>query len=259
MLASPGRGAPAWEERMQDHPVKEARPLVQAGPAKEAGSDVARGANSHAVRDVLIIDDHPLMCDALAVTLGHAFGLARVRQAATLAAGRDMVRRSGPDAILLDLNLPDAAGIEGVLALRQVAGAVPIAVISADEEAGVIAGVIAAGARGYLSKTMPRAHMVQALERIWSGEVVWPEGHDPSGPAATEAARLAASFATLTPQQMNILRLICQGRPNKIISYELSIAEATVKTHIAAIMEKIHVSNRTQAALLANRARVFQN
>ena len=232
---------------MQDHPVK------------EAGSDVARGANSHAVRDVLIIDDHPLMCDALAVTLGHAFGLARVRQAASLAAGREMIRQSVPDAILLDLGLPDAAGIEGVLALRQIAGAAPIAVISADEEGGVVSAVIAAGARGYLSKTMPRARMVAALERIWADEVVWPEGHDPSGEAESEAARLAASFATLTPQQMNILRLICQGRPNKIISYELSIAEATVKTHIAAIMEKIHVSNRTQAALLANRARVFQS
>jgi DNA-binding NarL/FixJ family response regulator len=56
---------------------------------------------------------------------------------------------------------------------------------------------------------------------------------------------------------MNILRLICQGRPNKIISYELSIAEATVKTHIAAIMSKINVSNRTQAALLASKARLF--
>ena len=56
---------------------------------------------------------------------------------------------------------------------------------------------------------------------------------------------------------MNILRLICQGRPNKIISYELSIAEATVKTHIAAIMSKINVRNRTQAALLASKARIF--
>ena len=218
-------------------------------PVKQAGSDVARGANSHSVRDVVIIDDHPLMCDALAVTLGHAFGLARVRQAATLAAGRELIRQSPPDAILLDLNLPDAAGIAGVLALRPIAGTAPITVISADEEGGVISAVIAAGARG----------MVQVLERIWAGEVVVPEGHDQAGAAEAEAARLAASFATLTPQQMNILRLICQGRPNKIISYELSIAEATVKTHIAAIMEKIHVSNRTQAALLANRARVFQN
>ncbi len=70
-------------------------------------------------------------------------------------------------------------------------------------------------------------------------------------------AGLARDFGSLTPQQLNILRLICQGRPNKLISYELSIAEATVKTHIAAIMSKVNASNRTQVALLASRARMF--
>ena len=76
-------------------------------------------------------------------------------------------------------------------------------------------------------------------------------------PPETPMAALTRDFSTLTPQQMNILRLICEGRPNKLISYELSIAEATVKTHIAAIMAKINVRNRTQAALLASKARVF--
>jgi DNA-binding NarL/FixJ family response regulator len=99
--------------------------------------------------------------------------------------------------------------------------------------------------------------MVEAFSRMWAGETVVPEGLDHPGEAAHEAATLAKSFASLTPQQMNILRLICQGRPNKIISYELSIAEATVKTHIAAIMAKINVRNRTQAALLASKARIF--
>jgi DNA-binding NarL/FixJ family response regulator len=99
--------------------------------------------------------------------------------------------------------------------------------------------------------------MVDAFARIWAGETVVPDGFEMASPMADEAASLARSFATLTPQQMNILRLICQGRPNKIISYELSIAEATVKTHIAAIMSKINVRNRTQAALLASKARIF--
>ena len=92
---------------------------------------------------------------------------------------------------------------------------------------------------------------------MWAGETVVPEGCENPVDEAEEAAALARSFASLTPQQMNILRLICQGRPNKIISYELSIAEATVKTHIAAIMSKINVRNRTQAALLASKARIF--
>ena len=121
----------------------------------------------------------------------------------------------------------------------------------------MIAAVIAAGASGYVGKLLPRAKMVEAFARMWAGETVVPEGYEGATHGACEAAVLAKSFASLTPQQMNILRLICQGRPNKIISYELSIAEATVKTHIAAIMSKINVTNRTQAALLASKARLF--
>jgi DNA-binding NarL/FixJ family response regulator len=222
-------------------------------------SDVARSAFDHAVADVLIVDDHPLMCDALSATLGRAFGLRKVRVAASIAEALENVREEGvPDAVVLDLNLPDAAGVEGVLALRRVAGGVPLAVISADLDPEVVSAAMGAGASGYVGKLLPRARMVEAFGRIWAGETVLPEGCECRSPEAGEAAALARGFASLTPQQMNILRLICEGRPNKIISYELSIAEATVKTHIAAIMAKINVRNRTQAALLASKARVFR-
>ena len=100
----------------------------------------------------------------------------------------------------------------------------------------MVSAAMGAGASGYVGKLLPRAKMVEAFSRIWAGETVLPEGCERPSPEAGEAAALARGFASLTPQQMNILRLICEGRPNKIISYELSIAEATVKTHIAAIM-----------------------
>ena len=81
-----------------------------------------------------------------------------------------------------------------------------------------------------------------------------------TAPQQDDAARaeLARRFSSLTPQQMKILRLICQGKANKEISYELSIAEATVKTHITAIMSKINARRRTQAVLLANSVRLFE-
>jgi DNA-binding NarL/FixJ family response regulator len=226
---------------------------------RAGASDVARVASEHPVADVLIVDDHPLMCDALSATLGYAFGLRKVRVAASVAGALESVREEGaPDAVVLDLNLPDAEGVEGVLALRRAVGAAPIAVISADLEPAVVSAAIGAGASGYVGKLLPRAGMVDAFARIWAGETVLPEDCERHSPEAGEAAALAKGFASLTPQQMNILRLICEGRPNKIISYELSIAEATVKTHIAAIMSKINVRNRTQAALLASKARVFR-
>jgi DNA-binding NarL/FixJ family response regulator len=225
---------------------------------RAAGSDVARATPEPSIGDVLVVDDHPLMCEALSATLGFAFGLRRVRVASSLAAALASIRDEGvPDAVVLDLNLPDADGVEGVLAIRKVAEEVPLAVISADLEPEVVAAAVGAGANGYVGKLLPRAKMVEAFGRIWAGERVLPDGCDGESLECDEATALARGFASLTPQQMNILRLICQGRPNKIISYELSIAEATVKTHIAAIMSKINVRNRTQAALLASKARIF--
>ncbi len=231
---------------------------MEQRPVRAGASDVARVRSDHCVSDVLIVDDHPLMCDALSATLGYAFGLRKVRMAASIAAALESVREEGvPDAVVLDLSLPDAEGVEGVLTLRRLCGGVPLAVISADQEPGMVSAAMGAGADGYVGKLLPRAKMVDAFSRIWAGETVVPEGCEHQSPESGEAAALARGFASLTPQQMNILRLICQGRPNKIISYELSIAEATVKTHIAAIMSKINVRNRTQAALLASKARIF--
>ena len=231
---------------------------MEHSPIRAGASDVARVASEHSVSDVLIVDDHPLMCDALSATLGYAFGLRRVRVAASIAAALASIREAGaPDAVVLDLNLPDSEGVEGVLTVRRAAPDAIVVVISADVEPEVVSAAMGAGANGYLGKLLPRAKMVDAFSRIWAGETVLPDGFELTSPEAGEAAALARGFASLTPQQMNILRLICQGRPNKIISYELSIAEAKVKTHIAAIMSKINVSNRTQAALLASKARIF--
>ena len=223
-------------------------------PVGEAGSSVRD--LGHAVRDVLIVEDHPLMCEALSMTLATAFGLARVRCVTSLAAAEASIRTEGvPDAVVLDLNLPDVKGVEGVISLKALGA--PLTVISAEVSADMVSAVMGAGACGYISKSLPHDEMVDAFRRMWNGETVLPEGHEDDAESTGEMAVLAQGFSSLTPQQLNILRLICQGRPNKIISYELSIAEATVKTHIAAIMSKINVSNRTQAALLANRAKLF--
>ena len=232
---------------------------MQQTPKVNFGSDVMRRVGGHTVHDILIVDDHPLMCEALSVTLSHAFGLRRVRMAASVAAAQHSIRTSGvPDAVVLDLNLPDVSGAEGVISLRNMIGDAPLTVISSECECGMVAALLASGVQGYILKSLARSRMIDAFERMWAGEVVTPDAYDPEEIGnQTEVAELARGFGSLTPQQLNILRLICQGRPNKLISYELSIAEATVKTHIAAIMSKVNASNRTQVALLASRARMF--
>lgn len=232
---------------------------MQDQPRSAASRAAFEARGPVTIRDVLIIDDHPLMCEALSLTLTHLFGLRRVRQAATMAAALASIRNDrAPDAVVLDLNLPDAQGIDGLLALRaKLPAEVPITVITAHIAPQTLKAALGAGARGFISKSLPRAGLAEAFDRMWRGEVVTPEGMEHLPTAQDDLAVLARSFATLTPQQMKILRLLCQGRPNKVISWELSIAEATVKTHIAAIMSKINARNRTQAALLANKARLF--
>lgn len=217
--------------------------------------------NADQVREILIVDDHPLMCDALALTLKISFGLKNVRTARSLGAAIEQIKTQGaPDAVILDLNLPDARGAEGIVTLRRQLPEVPITMISADLEGAMIAAAMAAGAQGYISKSLSREALVDSLRRMWDGEFVTPEGYEPDQANAEDEARaeLARRFSTLTPQQMRILRLICQGKANKEISYELSIAEATVKTHITAIMSKINARRRTQAVLLANSIRLFE-
>ena len=217
--------------------------------------------NADQVKEILIVDDHPLMCDALALTLKISFGLKQVRTARSLESAINQIKTQGaPDAVILDLNLPDARGSEGIVTLRRQLPQVPITMISADLEGAMISAAMAAGAQGYISKSLSREALVDSLRRMWDGEFVTPDSYHPDQDGAEDEARaeLARRFSTLTPQQMRILRLICLGKANKEISYELSIAEATVKTHITAIMSKINARRRTQAVLLANSIRLFE-
>ena len=107
---------------------------------------------------------------------------------------------------------------------------------------------IAAGAMAYIPKSLDRASITDALNRVLAGEIWQPdiEG-EPEAPDAPVADRIKA----LTPQQHNILRLMVAGKPNKIIAYELDIAETTVKAHITVILRKLGVFSRTQAVLVA--------
>ena len=226
------------------------RGAVGMEPARDAAATVPLA---------LIIDDHPLFCEALSMTLRSALVVREVATAASLAEGLErLTRRPLPDLILLDLKLPDVDGLEGLVQLMRAAAGIPVVVVSSMADDRMITSVIRAGASGFIPKHSQRSVFVQAFDAIWTGQVYTPDGYvspeDARGPRPDDRDALAR-LAELTPQQARILHLVCEGKLNKQIAYELEIAETTVKAHVTAILRKLNVQSRTQAVLIAQDAR----
>ncbi|WP_238991829.1 response regulator transcription factor [Gemmobacter caeruleus] len=202
----------------------------------------------------LIIDDHPLFCDALGLTLRMLIGIPTVETAERLdTALKRLELTPAPDVILFDLHLPDVTGVDGLIRLIGAAGGVPVLVVSSLEDPRVIAAALRAGAAGFVPKHARREVFVAAFAALAEGRVYEPEGFVP--PESQPEDRALERLSELTRQQARILQLLCEGRLNKQIAYDLSITEATVKAHVTAIMRKLRVQSRTQAVLMANAAR----
>ncbi|MEM9780981.1 MAG: response regulator transcription factor [Pseudomonadota bacterium] len=206
-------------------------------------------------RRVMVVDDHPLFCDALSMTLSHALPSARIVTASRLSEALDRIAAEGaPDAIMLDLNLPDVEGFDGLARLRAAAPDARILVVSSMSANEIIASALDCGANGFMPKDATRSVMMQALDRLWAGESVVPEGFVRPENGSADAA-LIERMQQLTPRQTRILELVCLGKLNKQIAYDLSISETTVKAHVTAILRKLGVASRTQAVLAVQKAR----
>ena len=212
-------------------------------------------ADIRPMHSALIVDDHPLFCDALSMTLKSVAGIGEIETADRLETAILRVDLSPAlDAIVLDLNLPDVNGIDGLIRLRQAAGEVPVLVVSSLADNRVIGACLAAGAAGFVPKHSRRAVFRAAFDALRAGRRFLPEGYEPVPEGKVrglEKEQVLGRLALLTRQQAKILQLICEGLLNKQIAYELSIAETTVKAHVTAIMRKLGVQSRTQAVLIA--------
>ncbi len=206
---------------------------------------------------LLIIDDHPLFCDALELTFRSVLPDVEVKTADSLenAAAILQDEAASPELIALDLNLPDVSGVDGVIAVRRSTPDAPIIVISSLTDKRVISAVVAAGANGFVPKHSARGIFEEAISKVRSGETYFPDGELPGEDESRISAQAVERLSLLTAQQARILELICEGKLNKQIAYDLSIAETTVKAHITAIMRKLGVQSRTQAVLVAQNAR----
>jgi DNA-binding NarL/FixJ family response regulator len=204
---------------------------------------------------ILLVEDHPLFSDALAMTMSEIFDNPHIQTAANLSQSLCYLDNGPPDFVVLDLNLPDVDGIEGLVRIKKIAPDSKIVVVSSISDNRVTHHVIRAGANGFVPKDSSREELIRAFQSVADGETYTPEDYVTPQDDETELAdqEILKKLKSLTPQQTTILALICRGKLNKQIAFDLSIAETTVKAHLTAIMRKLGVRNRIQAALLANR------
>ncbi|KQM37774.1 response regulator transcription factor [Sphingomonas sp. Leaf10] len=193
---------------------------------------------------ILIADDHPLFRQALTLAVTQVRAQATILEAGSLDRAVQAVRAATDlTLILLDLNMPGAVGYSGVALLHAEAPDVPILVISGADRAAAYAQVARFGAVGFVGKDAPLDQIETAIAAALSGErmAIEAPGEDD----------IATRVATLTPTQLRVLLGVLAGRLNKQIAHDLGIAEATVKVHMTAVLRKLDVGNRTQAAVAA--------
>jgi DNA-binding NarL/FixJ family response regulator len=208
----------------------------------------------------LVVDDHPLVRDALASVLGSLRPGAKVVQAAT-AAEAFSVMRAGPafDLVLLDLRLPDAFGLDLVPTMAKQHVGTAIVVLSGDLDRQTVQRALAAGAVGCIPKTEPREVLANALGLVLAGSVYVPplalDGAQSAAPGLAKAlaAKTSPADLGLTERQLDVLALLMQGKNNKLISRALDLAEPTVKNHVSAILRALNVDSRTEAVLAVTR------
>jgi DNA-binding NarL/FixJ family response regulator len=205
-----------------------------------------------AAYDILIADDHPLFRSALhqALSLGLGNEVRLVEAASIAELETQLAEKSDWDLVLLDLNMPGAYGFSGLVLLRGQYPQVPVVMISAQEEAAVVARAREFGASGFIPKSSSLETIQEAVRAVLDGDTWWPNLGEEPATVSDEAREASAGLASLTPQQFRVLTMVCEGLLNKQIAYQLNVSEATVKAHVTAIFRKLGVRTRTQAALL---------
>ncbi|MDB1122748.1 response regulator transcription factor [Vibrio algarum] len=197
---------------------------------------------------IIIADDHPLFRNALFQSVHMAISGANLLEADSLEALLSLLdKEAEPDLLLLDLKMPGANGMSGLIQLRAEYPDLPIVVISASEEPNIVAQVKTHGAFGFIPKSSDMRALIAALNQVLNGDPFFPEELLKNANVNTD---LAEKLASLTPQQYKVLGMLSDGLLNKQIAYELSVSEATIKAHMTAIFRKLGVQNRTQAVIL---------
>jgi len=232
------------------------------------------GSNPAVLARIIIADDHPLYRDALRQMLDAHAGLRVVAEADNGRAAVELCRRLGPELVLMDVHMPT---MDGIAATREIKRELPLTIVlmlTALEDPQLLSEALRAGAGGYVLKHAGREELVAAIRRAISGELPidpalgcellrhlytqTPQEDPTAGPAhpsgnpvEQRAQQEHPLLASLTPREKEVLRLIARGQTNQQIANNLHVSLNTVKSHVRRVMNKLNVSDRTQAAVLA--------
>ncbi|MBR9649763.1 response regulator transcription factor [Thalassovita aquimarina] len=193
---------------------------------------------------ILIADDHDLVRETLAAYIRDA-GEMRVDQASDLDETLELITRNGAyDLVLLDFTMPGMTLPEGLLRTIEANQGQPVALISGTASPDVARRALAAGAKGFLPKTIAPETLISAVRHLLSGGIYAPQHF-------LESNRQDHEGLNLTPREMDVLRGICEGKANKEIARDLDVQEVTVKLHVKTLSRKLEARNRTHAAMIA--------
>ena len=209
---------------------------------------------------VIVADDHPLFRTAIKEALRASQGETTFLEANSFESLQKLVdKNQDVDLVLLDLHMPGVSGFAGLVYLCKRYPSVPVVIISANEDPMVIQRALDHGAAGFIPKSSNIKTITSAIEDILMGEIWAPESKQSNLPGSNVSElELAERMSQLTPQQFRVLMSVSQGLLNKQIAFDMGISEATIKAHVTAIMNKLGVTNRTQAVMAANKLNVMK-
>ncbi len=203
------------------------------------------GRKSDPIR-ILIADDHNVLRDGLAAIIRQECDLDVVGEVGDGRQAVEQWKKQRPDVTLMDLRMP---GLDGVNAIYEIRAADPgariIVLTTFDGDEDIYRG-LRAGAKSYLLKDVRREELFQCIREVHAGRTFIPPAI-----AAKLAERLPGD--ELSPRELEVLRLLAEGKPNKLIGVALSITEVTVKSHVQSLFKKLNVLSRTEAIAVANR------
>lgn len=203
--------------------------------------------------NILIIDDHPLVAEGMLSILSTLGEQVNAKILTDAAKGVDGALEFNPDLILLDLHMPGMDGLQALELLGEKLPACSVVIVSASLEKNDMQTAMRLGASGFIPKSATPEIMLQALKLVLSGGVYIPPEMLDLGKKILPQEAAGRAAGSLTPRQLEVLKLLSEGKVNKEIARVLDCAETTVKAHVTAVFKELGARNRTEAVVSAQK------